>query len=251
MKEIISRNNPLFKQFARLAKSQGIKKYNRALISGLKQITEVIRDHPEWCTGLIIKKGGRPDLEMRLPGVSLYSLDRELFSEIDFYGTDQPILIVRVPPLPSFEDNPRPIGCTLFIPFQDPVNVGAIIRSAAAFGVSRGVILKEAAHPFHYKSARVAGSTLFKLPLVRGPSILDLKTPPLPLFTLSPTGEDLRQIRFPARFGLIPGLEGPGLPIDLKDMPSIRIPMETGVESLNAAIAAGIVLFWWRNGPRG
>ena len=69
------------------------------------------------------------------------------------------------------DDAPWPDGCTLFIPFQDPENVGAVIRSAAAFGVARVVLLKEAAHPFHPRSSRAAGSALFQVPLYQGPSI--------------------------------------------------------------------------------
>ena len=42
------------------------------------------------------------------------------------------------------------------------------------------------------------------------------------------------------------GVEGPGLPDHLRSGPSLRIPMEPGVESLNAATAAAIALYAWR-----
>ena len=52
---------------------------------------------------------------------------------------------MRKPILLPWSDKDHGTGCTLFIPFQDPGNVGTVIRSAAAFGVSKVVLLKEAA----------------------------------------------------------------------------------------------------------
>ena len=65
-----------------------------------------------------------------------YSLSAELFREIDAFGTNHPVLIVRVPPFPPWDAGASFKGCTLLIPFQEPSNVGAVIRSAAAFGVT-------------------------------------------------------------------------------------------------------------------
>ncbi|MBN1106664.1 MAG: hypothetical protein JXL84_24895, partial [Deltaproteobacteria bacterium] len=62
-----------------------------------------------------------------------------------------------------------------------------------------------------------------------------------------PDGEDVGGFAFPPAFGLIPGLEGPGVPSDLKSLPALAIPMAPGVESLNAALATGIVLYRWRS----
>ena len=81
-----------------------------------------------------------------------------LFKELDVVGTHAPLLLVRVPAIAVWNDaDAWPLGCTLFVPFQDPENIGAVIRSAAAFGVARVVLLREAAHPFHHRSARAAG----------------------------------------------------------------------------------------------
>ena len=96
-------------------------------------------------------------------------LSDPLFKELDVSGTHAPLLLVRVPEIePWSDDDPWPEGCTLFVPFQDPENVGAVIRSAAAFGVARVVLLRESAHPFHPRSSRAAGPALFQVPLALG-----------------------------------------------------------------------------------
>ncbi|MCU0595569.1 MAG: RNA methyltransferase, partial [Desulfobacterota bacterium] len=154
---------------------------------------------------------------------------------------------------PEWDAGSLPEGCTLLIPFQDPSNVGAVIRSAAALGVANLVLLKEAAHPFHYKSTRAGGSALFRVPIFAGPSVQELGRAKSPIISLSADGDDIRNFRFPERFCLLPGVEGPGLPPEVRHLKSLSIPMERGVESLNAALATGIALYEWRRnrGARG
>jgi tRNA G18 (ribose-2'-O)-methylase SpoU len=242
--EISSRSNPWFKTFAGLLSAQGVKKYGLSFLSGLKQVKEVLREFPDRCEAVIFS--GRHALSIP-EGVKGYRLGGELFREIDVYGTKQPILLVRVEPFLAWEAMQWPRGCTLFVPFQDPANVGAVIRSAAAFGVSRVVVLKEGAHPFHHKSVKVSGSAVFRVPIFAGPSIRDLESLQFPIITLSSGGMEIKKFDFPPTFGLVPGLEGPGLPSNLRRLPSVSIPMEGGVESLNAALATGIALYVWRS----
>lgn len=248
IKEIISRSNPDFRKFLGILKGQGVKKQELTLLSGRKQVREVLRELPDRCEGVIVRRG-RPVPGEAIPQDGrIYALSPDLFRELDLYGTDQPILLVRTGVLPLWNKQARPPGCTLFVPFQDPVNVGAVIRSAAAFGVPRVVMLRESAHPLHHKSGRVAGSAVFRVPIFEGPSIMDLAHIDFPLITLSPDGEDIRTFKFPTAFGLLPGLEGPGLPPELKGRACLAIPMARGVESLNAALATGIALYEWRSG---
>ena len=103
------------------------------------------------------------------------------------------------------------------------------------------------AHPFHPKSLKVGGSAVFRVPLFAGPPIRDLGTLRLPVLTLSAKGQEIGEHTFPGSFGLVPGLEGPGLPSSLHHLTSLSIPMEGGVESLNAALATGIALYVWRS----
>lgn len=245
--EITSRKNPTFKKLLDIGGGRGVRKHGLALISGPKQVNEILRDFPVRCKGIVLKRDHKIPQKASEIGVSVYRIDTELFQDIDFSGTRQPILLVGVEPFSKWPDKNRDPGCTLFIPFQDPANVGAVIRSAVAFGVSRIVMLKEAAHPFHHKSTRAAGASILKVTLFDGPSIKSLGETNLTIVPLSAEGKDVRFYRFPKRFGLIPGLEGPGLPAKLKRKTSLSIPMDPGVESLNAAVATGIALFVWRS----
>ena len=178
--------------------------------------------------------------------VEWYRFSKPLFKELDVAGTNSPLLLVSVSPLPAWsDDEPWPEGCTLFIPFQDPENVGAVIRSAAAFGVARVILLKESAHPFHPRSSRAAGTALFQVSLLEGPSIHELGAQHGPLIALDTSGPALDESHFPSHFGLVVGVEGPGLPDRLRQGERRRIPIASAVESLNAATAAAVALYAW------
>ncbi len=245
IEEIASAANPKFKAWRKLATPQGVKKQKLAFVSGLRFIKEVLGDFPDSCAGLVGRSLDDPFLDT--PGnLPRYRLRPELFRELDLFGTGPPLLLVHVPKMALWEDRDWPKGCTLFVPFQDPANVGGIIRTAAAFGVTRIVMLKEAAHPFHPRSLRAAGPAIFRTPLLEGPSISGLEAEKAPLITLRVGGTDLPAFMFPDTFGLAPGVEGPGLPDSLCSRTAISVPMAPGVESLNAAVAAGIALYEWR-----
>jgi len=247
VKEITSADNPEFKIFLKLTWARGIKKHGLALLSRPKQVREMLKDFPDQCAGIILSDLKETSLEFCTEDITIYHLSSNLFRQVDLFDTGQPILLVRVPRFTQWNDEVREKGCTLCIPFQDPSNVGAVIRSAAAFGVSGIVMLKEAAHPFLPKSVRVAGSALFRITLFQGPSLDELKVSDGPVVTLSQDGRDIGGYRFPETFCLVPGLEGPGLPAHLRATTSLTIPMEPCVESINAALATGIALYLWRS----
>jgi tRNA G18 (ribose-2'-O)-methylase SpoU len=199
-REIMSANNTTYKVFLKLTKGRGIMKYGKALISGPKQIKEVLRDFPDRCSGIIYSEYHEVPVLPESLEIPFYRLNSELFRRIDIYDTGHPVLLIRVDPFPRWTDASWPFGCTLCVPFQDPANVGAAIRSAAAFGVSRMVILKEAAHPFLPKSIRVAGSNIYRVRMFEGPSISKLKVSNVPLLALSQEGKDIAAFRFPPSF---------------------------------------------------
>jgi tRNA G18 (ribose-2'-O)-methylase SpoU len=249
-KRITSPYNPTVKIFMRLTKARGIRKYRLALFSGPKQVREALQEFSDRAVGVIFSDRHEPPAGPATEHIPAYHLSPGLFNQIDPFDIGQPILLVRVDPFPEWTGASWPEGCTLCIPFQDPANVGAVIRSAAAFGVSGIIILKEAAHPFLPKSIRAAGSTIFRVPLFEGPSLDRLKVSGAPMITLSREGRDITDYRFPPTFCLVPGLEGPGLPRQFRGKTALSIPMAPSVDSLNAALATGIALYQWRSSAR-
>jgi len=248
IKEISSGQNPFFKKLLRLNGSRGIKKFGLALLSGGRNVKEVLEYFPDRCTGLVTYSMDL--LKFIVPRRlhhPVYLLPRKLFNLLDFHGTGKPIAILKVGPFRQWDESLHRRGCVLFLPFQDPANVGAAIRSAAAFGVKRVVLLEEAAHPFHPKCLRAAGSTIFHTELMTGPSLSNFFTLSLPLLVLSPRGRDVSTYQFPEAFGLLAGLEGPGVPEGLNWTESLAIPMEKNIDSLNAGMAVGIALYQWRS----
>lgn len=248
IRDLTSESNPTFRAARDLLSGRGIRKHGQALIAGPRLIAEVLSRFPERAESWLTPLDGPPPPSEAPDHLIWLRLAGPLFKELDTAGTHAPLLMVQVPEIPEWSDElPWPEGCTLFLPFQDPENIGAALRSAAAFQVARVVLLREAAHPFHPKAIRAAGPAVFQVPLLQGPSIHDLTSNQAPLWPLSTDGDDPGSIRFPDRFGLIPGLEGPGLPDHLRQRPGVRIPIARGVESLNAATATAVALYAWRS----
>jgi len=246
VREITSASNPTFQRCRDLLGGPGIRKHNEAILAGGRIRAEVVERFAQHVLAWLTGSDGPPPPD---ESIAWLRLSDSLFKQLDVVGTHAPLLLVRVPTiLPWSDDDPWPRGCTVFVPFQDPENVGAVVRSAAAFGAARVVLLREAAHPFHPRGSRAAGPALFQVPLEHGPSLEALRVKNVPLIALDTTGPELGETAFPDTFGLVVGAEGPGLPIPLRHGERRRIAMQPGVESLNAATAAAIALYVWARG---
>lgn len=242
-KDITSHANAEFKRLSSLSATKGIQKSGQAIISGSRFINEIIQDHPETVIGWISTSTDKEPPPLKVE--HWWVLGKLLFNELDQFGTGSPLLLIQIPQIENYQpDADWPLGCSLFVPFQNPENCGAVIRTAAAMGVKRIILLKEAAHPFHPKSVRAAGPAIFKIPMLNGPSINDVTFSDHTFFSLSAEGTPLHAVRFPDSFGLIPGVEGPGVPQHLRKH-ALSIPMQPGVESLNAATATAVALYEW------
>lgn len=129
---------------------------------------------------------------------------------------------------------------------QDPGNVGTIIRSAEAFGATGLVFLEGSASPDAPKVLRASAGSLFRIPFLDGVSAQAFLAAAhrFSLYAASPEANlriDELPVRFPA--ALVIGNEGAGVSAAIDAVAKgFRIPTRK-VESLNAAVSAGIALY--------
>lgn len=241
---IESEQNDTFKDLKKLLTGKGIRKQGKALIAGTKQVDEILSAFPGRSLAWISAPDQPPPPEHATESLAWYQLSAPLFRDLDVSGTNAPLLLVQTQEIAEWlPADGFPEGCSVLVPFQDPENVGTMIRSAVAFGAKRIILLAESAHPYHPKAIRASGGAVLHAELFHGPSIRDLPSD-LPIVPLSGEGSDISEFVFPKAFGLLPGIEGGGLPDHLRER-SVAIPIAPAVESLNAAAAAAIALYVW------
>ena len=131
---------------------------------------------------------------------------------------------------------------------QDPGNAGTMIRAAEAFGASGVLLLKGSVCPFNSKALRASSGSVFRMPLVTGVEreqfLTEVEHRGLQLFALMPAGQvTLEDCRLDCECAVVVGSEGQGVTEQLaRQTMGVRIPT-LGVESLNAAMAATVLLY--------
>jgi len=239
---IESPQNAQFKLWESALDGRGLKKNGKFLLAGLKTVPEALRHHPERFERLLFSDPAQVAGWSLPPGVDPVQLAPALFRVLDVSGTGFPLLVGNVPRMPVIDLGQPPQGLELLCALGDPNNLGALLRSAAAFGASRVVLLEGAAHPFHPKCLRAASNAQFALTLLRGPRWAEVNAAAGPLYALDGGGADLTRFDWPADLRLILGEEGQGVPADCPAM-RLSVPTTGAVESLNATVAASVALF--------
>jgi len=238
---IESPQNERAKEWQSLGESRGLKKHGRFLLAGRKTVPEALRRYPQRFEAILVQSPDQID-SWDVPGhIDRYRLSPELFRALDVSGTDFPLLLGRVPDMPLADLSKPAQGLELVCALGDPHNLGAVLRSAAAFGVERVILMDEATHPFHPKALRAASNAQFALTLLRGPSWQELNEATGDAVALDSGGDSMSAYRWPDNLRLVLGEEGRGLPDTLK-LKRLAIPMTNNVESLNAVVAASLAL---------
>jgi TrmH family RNA methyltransferase len=129
---------------------------------------------------------------------------------------------------------------------QDPGNAGAIVRAAEAFGATGVMFLKGSAGPFHPKTLRGSAGSLFRVPFLCGMdparAIAALQEHGVEIYAAMPGGAGGIG-DFTRACAIVVGNEGRGVSEDFRRVASdVGVPT-VGVESLNAAMAASILLY--------
>ena len=135
---------------------------------------------------------------------------------------------------------------------QDPGNVGTMIRTADAAGFTGVIVSDKSADIYSLKTLRSMQGSHFHLPIYRMPLtsfVEEAKKSDLPILatTLSRDSKDYRELSSPENFVLVMGNEGQGISSVIAESADqlVHISMKGRAESLNVAVAAGILMFYF------
>lgn len=147
-------------------------------------------------------------------------------------------------------DGTKPLLFLLLEDIQDPGNLGTMFRSAEAAGVSGIIMSKGTVDVFNPKVVRSTMSALFRMPFVYVPELTQamqqLQKSGISLYAACLEGSvPYTEADFRSAAGILIGNEGNGLtaPVQALADGRIRIPMAGQIESLNAAISAGVLMY--------
>jgi RNA methyltransferase, TrmH family len=248
MSVLSSRDNARVKRWAKLARDARYRRAEkRALIEGPHLLAAVL-EHGQKPVALLATEAG--------------IADREISSLISGSGLRPILLAESVFRRVVDAENPPGVAAEIAIPaslakktghavflegVQDPSNVGAIIRTAAAFGVGRVVLDRACADPWSPKALRAGMGGHFQLCISSVQAFEDelSRFQGKLLCTVPKDGEPLRDADLAGRLGWIFGAEGRGVSAAAARHAALRItiPMAAGVQSLNVAAAAAICLY--------
>ena len=241
---LTSRDNPRVKRWARLvADARFRKKEGRTVIEG-PHLLAALAQHGMKPVAVIVTEEGLEKEEVRkLAGDSPLLVSKGVFKSI--VDAENPPGIAAEIAIPK--RNQRGEAHVFLEGVQDPSNVGAIIRSAAAFGIGRIVLDEACADPWSPKALRAGMGGHFSLRIDETKDFEDeLKAFEGTLVCTVPKGGiSLRKLSSEKPLGWIFGAEGRGVSPLAAHHARLRvtIPMSEGVESLNVAAAAAICLY--------
>lgn len=236
--------------------SAGIKKEGLCLVSGEKIIKELLSSSAIDCLLLNSKASDPNEITSKKQKLTSFYLANDLFNEINESNSPGPIAVVKRPSINQWGPERRSNGLEIILALQDPNNLGAALRVAEAFSVSKVILLKECCEPFLPKANRSASGSNFRIPIQQGPSLKDFNQTIIdrpdssPLIALDVDGEDISQFQWPKNCRLFLGVEGPGIPAEFKknkNIKKIKIKIAESVDSLNAVSALSIASYSYKN----
>lgn len=188
------------------------------------------------------------------PETEILRLPAKLLASALATETPQPVAALVEPPLWTWAEilAPRPKAAALVIVLaglQDPGNLGTILRSAEAFGATGVISLPGTVSAWNPKAVRASAGSVFRVPLLamsESECVAKLHHAEVGILVTSARhAQPADQVNLAGPVALILGNEGKGVPAGLaaKADALITIPCPGPVESLNAAVAASVLLY--------
>lgn len=208
----------------------------------MKLVTEIIRYRPEWIEWLVIQE------DINLSFNRLLFADAKEFRLISSLNTPAGILaVIEIPPN-YLNEMALSQSLNLYLDaIMDPGNMGTIIRTAEWFGVAQVICSNGCVDPFNPKVVQGSMGSIFRVPIVQK-NITDIPNlEKYQLFMASLDGENLQKVKVEPRGIVVIGNESQGISKALYRLPHLKLnipddPTNQG-ESLNAGIAAGIIIY--------
>lgn len=184
--------------------------------------------------------------------ILLETLPDALFKMVSDTQTPQGILAVVRKPVYLLEELLK-ADCPMFLileDIQDPGNLGTMMRTGEGAGVTAVIMSKNTVDLFNPKTIRSTMGSIYRVPFVVAENLPDtiaqLKAAGVSLYAAHLKGENSYDgYDYTKPTGFLIGNEGNGLSKEIADLADIyiRIPMEGKLESLNAAISAGLLMY--------
>lgn len=249
---ITSTSNAQVKQLIQLQKKSKVRnEQNVFLVEGIRMFQEVPRK--------LVKKVyiseslyNRKKQELKLDGLSVEIMSDVVFSKVSDTQTPQGILCVVEQIKYSIEDfwNTDAPHIMILDNLQDPGNLGTILRTAEGAGVTGVILSKDCVDIYNPKTIRSTMGSIYRLPFLYAEDLEDVisrvKEKGVQVYAAHLDGRlAYDQENYTCGTAFLIGNEGNGLREEIAQLADtwIRIPMCGKVESLNAAIAASILMF--------
>jgi RNA methyltransferase, TrmH family len=254
LRRINSRQNARVKEVRRSFAEASPNEQGEVAIEGMHLLEEAIRSGLRLGT-VFFSESARERVHKLLPQLSAHTeallLPDDVFASAVPSESPQGIAALVRPKACTFEEvfTPPPALLVVAAGLQDPGNLGTIVRSAEAFGVTGLLLGERTVGPWNWKAVRASAGSLFRLPALKvelAKALMEIKSRGVRvLATSSHKGTLIADVDLRGPVAFLIGNEGAGLPKDALAQADemVAIPQSARVESLNAGIAASIVLY--------
>ena len=250
VREIKSKDNRIYKECQKLGQKKYRDKAGKYLIEGPNLVEEAIFNKADVECVIFDDNKDWPQIQ----GIDNYRMEHRIFEKIAQTETSQGILaVVKKKQYDSdYLMEKMRAGANLLVldRLQDPGNIGTMIRTAEGAGYSAIVAVKGTADIYSPKTIRAAAGSVFRIPIVHVEDNRELRklTDRLGkrlVVTCFDTDNYYYDVNLKTDTALVIGNEGNGVSAELIEMADvkIKIPMSGRLESLNASVAAGILMY--------